>query len=86
MERWFTLPYFHFAWTLYELHTFHLQKSSKTELNFERKWQKKVSWTWQYTSYWTKSSQSILPMTIAYESNSYLFYAPNLFNPPGIDG
>jgi hypothetical protein len=39
----------------------------------------------QYTGYWTKSSQSILPMTIAYYSNSRLFYAPSLFNPPGID-
>jgi hypothetical protein len=46
----------------------------------------KVVRTGQYTGYWTKSSQIILLMTIAYDSNSYLFYAPSLFNPPGIDG
>ncbi len=42
--------------------------------------------TGQYTGYWTKSSQTIFPMTIAYDSNSYFFYGPSLFNPPGIDG
>jgi hypothetical protein len=46
----------------------------------------KVVRTSQYTGYCTKSSQTIFLMTIFYDSNSYLFYAPSLFNPPGIDG
>ncbi len=31
---------------------------------------------------WAKSSLSVLPMTIVYDSNSYLYYVSYLFNPP----
>ncbi len=86
MEKWSTALIFILFGHFMSYTLFHLQKSSKTELNFERKWQKSC---WNLTVdgvNWSKSSQSILPMTIFYDSNSYFFYAPNLFNPPGIDG
>ncbi len=86
MDRWSTFSYIHFAWPLYVFHTFSSGKIFKDLAKYRKKMAEKVVRTEQYTGYWTKSSQSILPMAIFYDSNSYLFYAPNLFNPPRIDG